>query len=172
MLHLFFHWSLVCAATCIGFHTRSIEVAVVTSSVVMIPGLPAPLPLLFFLHLAELSLETVGELEGAFRGSSPSSLSGPQAAATRALSEDKRLNILQTLSCVLTFLYRDTLKAVPVGCSVPHLQNCNLSTRKMFEPCLGHLWAGVRLYHPHIICARTVGILTDTRRHHGSYFNV
>ena len=91
MLHLFFHWSLVCAATCIGFHTRSIEVAVVTSSVVMIPGLPPPLPLLFFLHLAELSLETVGELEGAFRGSSPSSLSGPQAAVTRALSEDKKV---------------------------------------------------------------------------------
>ena len=97
MLHLFFHWSLVCAATCIGLHTRSTEVAVVTSSVVMIPGLPAPLPLLFFLHLAELSLETVGELEGAFRGSSPSSLSGPQAAVTRALSEEKKFDITNSL---------------------------------------------------------------------------
>ena len=140
---------LVCAATCIGFHTRSTEVAVVTSSVVMIPGLPAPLPLLFFLHLAELSLETVGELEGAFRGSSPNSLSGPQAAATRALSEDKWFHIANTLArshfCI--HYWHCTLKTVPVGCSVPHLQNSNLRTTKTFEWCLGHQWAGVRLYH-------------------------
>ena len=121
---------LVCAATCIGLHTRSTEVAVVTSSVVMIPGLSAPLPLLFFLHLAELSLETVGELEGAFRGSSPSSFSGPQAAAARALREDKRFDIANTL---LHAHYKEVIACCLFQSRIFSTNTHNVSTSQSFS---------------------------------------
>ena len=65
--------------------TRSTEVAVAMSSVVMIlsPSALLLVPPLFLLVVD--SEEREGELDGAFSGSIPNSLSGPHTAADRAL---------------------------------------------------------------------------------------